>query len=50
MAKDCVGGKYVDDFEEVLDMMSMRRLMNKTEKVVSEVPQYEDLVLFPNVT
>lgn len=51
IGKDCINGKRLENQPtKQLDMMSLRRILNESKQFVPEIPRYEDLLLYPNVT
>lgn len=51
IGKDCINGKRLENEPtKQLDMMSLRRILNESQQLVANIPQYEELLLYPNVT
>ena len=48
-ANDCVGGKKTENEVQDHNFMSLRDVLNHSQIVVPEIPQYENLTLYPDV-
>ena len=48
-AKDCVGAKKTENEVQEHNFMSLRDAFNQSQIIVPEIPQYDDLLLYPNV-